>query len=114
ERLALETVEDLARRGLDVLAHRVDRGREVVVARDVVADQIEDRLHLLADRGEDELVAPDGVPSELALIGLDSLVDEAPASIRRAKGRRDLGRVTATGRERRPQLGVVADLVLHP
>ena len=83
ERLAGEPLEDLLGRGCDVAAHRLDRAREVVVGGQVAADELEDRLHVLADRREDELVAPDGMPAELALVRLDALGDEAPAPLAR-------------------------------
>ena len=93
-------------------AHRLDRARVVVVGDEVAANELEDRLHLLAHRREDELVAPDGVPAELALVGLDALGDEPPAPLGPAQRRGDVvGRLAAEGR---PQLRVVADLVLHP
>ena len=46
--------------------------RVVVVGLEVAADELDDRLHLLAHGREDELVAPDAVPAELALVGLDA------------------------------------------
>ena len=88
ERLAGQALEDLARGRLDVAAHRVDGGREVVVGREVATDELDGGLHLLADGREDELVAPDGVPAELALVRLDALGDEPPAALRRAEVRR--------------------------
>ncbi len=112
EGLAGQPLEDLPRRRLDVEAHRLDRAREVVVRREVAADELEDRLHLLADGREDELVAPDRVPAELALVRLHPLGDEPPAAIARPQRRGDDRGVV--GRERGTQLGVVADLVLHP
>ena len=81
----------------------------VVVGREVAADELEDRLHLLADRREDELVAPDGVPAELALVGLDPLGDEAPAALgrraapRRSRRRRRTRRRRAARRRRGPR-----------
>ena len=80
ERLAGQPVEDLARGGLDVEPHRLDRAREVVVGHEVAADELDDRLHLLAHGREDELVAPHRVPAELALVRLDPLDDEPPAA----------------------------------
>ena len=52
------------------------------------------------------------MPAELALIRLDPLGDEAPAAFARRQRRGD--RVDVLGREGRAQLGIVADLVLHP
>ena len=86
--------------------------RIVVVGREVAADEIEDRLDLLAHGREDELVAPDGVPAELALVRLDPLGDEPPAALARLEDAGDVRRVV--GGEDRPELGIVADLVLHP
>ena len=94
-------------------AHRLDRAREVVVGREIAADELDDRLHLLADGREDELVAPHGVPAELALVRLDALGDEPPAALARPAGRATISG-DLLGREGGPQLGVVADLVLHP
>ena len=111
ERVAIETVEDLLRGRLDVLAHRVDRDREVVVGGQVAADKLEDGLHLLAHGGEDELVAPDRVPAELALVRLDAFRDESAAAIGRPQGRGDLFGVLGLGGA---ELDIVANLVLHP
>ena len=112
EGVARQAVEDLDRRRLDVAAHRRDRRREVVVARDVVADEVEHGLHLFAHGRIDELVAPHGVPAELALIRLDPVGDERPPALGAAEGLGDGGGVAAV--EGRAQLRVVADLVLHP
>ena len=57
-------------------------------------------------------MAPDRVPAELALVGLDPLGDEPAAALRLAKRFGD--RRAVAGAEGRPELGVVADLVLHP
>ena len=112
ERLAGQALEDLGGGGLDVAAHRRDRGGEVVVAGEVVAHEVERRLHVLAHGREDELVAPHRVPAELALVGLDPLGDEPAAAIGRMQGARDRRPVARP--ERLAELGVVADLVLHP
>src|SRR5439155_27112149 len=101
-------IRDLLRGGRDVEAHRLDCARKVVIRVQVTADELEDRFHLLADRRENELVAPDGMPSELALIRLDPLGDETPAAFARPEGPCDLG--DAFGGERGPQLAVVAHL----
>ena len=93
------------------MAQRADRARVVVVGLQVAADELDDRLHLLADRREDELVAPHGVPAELALVRLDPLGDEAPAALAGAQRRDDLRRVL--GAEGGRQFGVVPDLFLH-
>ena len=111
ERLAAEPREDLPGGRRDVGTHRLDRAREVVVRLEIAAHELERGFHLLADRGEDELVAPHGVPPELALVRLDQLGDE-PAPAPGGPERR--GDVAGTlGGERGPQLLVVADLVLH-
>jgi hypothetical protein len=86
-----QPVEDLARGGLDVEPHRLDRAREVVVRHEIPADELDDRLHLLAHGREDELVAPHGVPAELALVWHHPLVDEPPAAFARAEGPGDRG-----------------------
>ncbi len=57
-------------------------------------------------------MAPDGVPAELALVGLDPLGDEPLAA--GARPERPGDPVDVVGGERRAELRVVADLVLHP
>ena len=111
ERVAGQALEDLAGCRLDVLAHCQDRARKVVIGLEVTAHELEDRPHLLADRSVDELVAPDGVPAELALVRLDPFGNE-PASARRcSQGLRD--RRAAFPGEGPAQLLVVANLILH-
>ena len=87
ERLAVEPLEDLRRGRLDVRGELGDLRRVVVVALELVADELDHRLQLLAEGGEHELVAPHGVPAVLALVGLDALGDEPPAALARARGR---------------------------
>jgi hypothetical protein len=65
ERLAGQAFEDLLRGHLDIEPHRLHRGRVVVIAVEVPAHELDDRTDLLADRREDELVAPHGVPAEI-------------------------------------------------
>ena len=67
--------------------------RVVVVAGEVVAHEVERRLHLLAHGREDELVAPDGVPAELALVRLDPLGEEPPTPLRGPQRGGDRGAV---------------------
>ena len=78
--IAGQPFEDLARGGLNVEAHRLDGTWEVVIRGQVTVDELENWFHLFADRREDELVAPDGMPAELALIRVDSLGNKAPAA----------------------------------
>ena len=98
ERLALEPGEDLVRRRLDVRGELRDLPRVVVVLLELVADELDHGLHLLPERREDELVAPDGVPAELQLVRDHALLDEPPAALALAERRQDVGR---GARERR-------------
>ena len=92
ERIAVESVEDLARGRVDVVPQRAHRRGVVVVGLDVAANELDDRLHLLEHGREDELVAPDGVPAELALVGLDPFLDELAAALGQLQRGDDLGR----------------------
>ena len=91
ERLALEPLEDLLGGRVDVGLEGGDLGRVVVVRGVLVADELDDRVHVLAEGREDELVAPDRVPAELLLVRHDPLVDEPAAALAGLEGGHDLG-----------------------
>ncbi len=110
ERLALEPGEDLLRRRPDVRGEDRLLARLVVVGLELVADELDDGLHLLPECREDELVAPHRVPAELPLVRDDALVDEPAAAIGRAQGGEHLA---CRPPERGGELRVGFRLLLH-
>ena len=90
ESLAFEPFENLGGRGLDVGRESADRLGVVIVGLEVTANDLDHGLHVLPDRREDELMAPDRVPAVLHLVRCEAAFDEAPAALGGFQGRDDL------------------------
>ena len=108
--LAVDALHHLALGRLEVVADRGDVRRVVVVGRQVAADRLEDRRRVLAPGLERELVRPDRLVAERALVRLDPLGDQPPAALGALERAQHVGRGVAL--ERGSQLALALDLLL--
>jgi hypothetical protein len=74
-------VHELVNCRLEVVLHRLERRREVVVGLEVAADSLDDRRRALPPGRVDELVRPDRLVPELELVGPKPLGDETPSTL---------------------------------